>query len=336
MRRSWRRAVAAAVLLAGSAQLASVTATAEPAAEGPPTEVTALTLSAPVEPSSGFSGQRPSAPPDVAPAETEGEPVDPDSEALGTQSVIGPDDRERVNPTTTYPNSAVGQLDVTWRTDEDAAISGYCSGFLIDENSVLAAGHCVYDINPAHGPLPHLIESGTFTPGRNRGTDPYGTCEIESAWAPPQYTVDQQVTYDFSVINLSDDCDLIGSETGTFGLFARTGQMAQVKGNVQGYPADWQTTQFFGDQKRAHGKIARSQKRLVFYPMDTTGGQSGGPVWRQRSAGVCVGPCAMAVHAYGTDPQSTGVWRVNNAGIRLTAFRIGQILDIAAQNDGGP
>ena len=51
------------------------------------------------------------------------------------------------------------------------------------------------------------------------------------------------------------------------------------------------------------------------------------------SAGDCVGPCGLAVHGYGIDSEATGVWFDHNAGVRLTAFRIGQILDIAGQND---
>jgi glutamyl endopeptidase len=227
---------------------------------------------------------------------------------------------------------------VVWRIRNGGTLQGSCSGALIDDDSVLAAGHCAYlhDLRYVDGPT--LIESATFAPGRNRNAEPFGSCEVESAWAPPQYLDTQAATFDFSVINLAPDCDAVGTETGTFGLFARTGSMALVKANVQGYPSDMEplgTTRWYGTQKRDHGKIVRSQKRLVFYPMDTTGGQSGGPVWRQRTAGACVGPCAMAVHAYSTDPVSTGVWGDNNAGVRLSAFRIGQILDIAAQNDGG-
>jgi glutamyl endopeptidase len=331
MRRSWTCSLAAATLVAGLAALPATAGGQTP--EGSTATVQPLELSGPVVPVSGVSGHRPTAAPD-APAESE--PADPGTIALGTESVIGRDDRERVNPTTTYPNSAVGQLEVTWRTAGGRAIGGLCTAFRIDDNSVLAAGHCAYDLNPGHGPLPHLIESGTFYPGRNRGVDPFGGCEVESAWGPSQYSVDGAAAFDFAVLNLAPDCAALGTQTGTFGLFTRAGSMARVKANVQGYPGDMEprgTTRWFGTQKRAHGKIFRSQRRLVFYPMDTTGGQSGAPVWRARANGDCVGVCAMAVHAYGTDPQSTGVWHDNNAGIRLTPFRIGQILDIAAQND---
>ena len=329
-------ALSAAVLLAAllAAVLAATSpASGQPAREGGTTTVQELTLSGPVVPVEGVSGHRPTAAPDATPEVAT--PAEPSDEIqLSTESVIGTDDRERVVATTTFPNSAVGQLDLVWALPGGGTVGGLCSGSLIDDNSVLAAGHCAYLTDPSYGPSPHPIESGTFAPGRDRSTDPYGSCDIESVWAPPQYAVDGTVTYDFAVFNLADACDLIGTETGTFGLFAREGQMALVKANVQGYPGDFVTTPIPGTQKRAHGKITRSQRRLVFYPMDTTGGQSGAPVWRQRSAGVCVGPCVMAVHAYGTDPQSAGVWHDNNAGIRLNAFRIGQILDIAGQNGG--
>jgi glutamyl endopeptidase len=179
------------------------------------------------------------------------------------------------------------------------------------------------------GASPNLIDSATFAPGRNRGTDPYGVCDVESAWAPDEYRLNGTVTYDFAVLNLAADCDTIGEQTGTFGLFARSGSFARVRSTVQGYPGE----AVFGTQKRMRGKIFRSQMRLVFYPMDTSGGQSGSPLWKQKASGDCVGPCGLAVHGYGTDPGSGGVWHDHNAAIRLTPYRVGQILDIAAQND---
>src|SRR5690349_20118471 len=159
MRRPWTRALAAAVLAAGLAALPGTAGGQAPESE--PAPVQQLSPSGPVEPVSGVSGHRPRATP--APEASEPmEPIDPGTTPLGTESVIGRDDRERVTPTTTYPNSAVGQLDVTWRTDRGNTISGLCTGSLIDDNSVLAAGHCAYDLYTRDGDLPHLIESGTF------------------------------------------------------------------------------------------------------------------------------------------------------------------------------
>jgi hypothetical protein len=42
----------------------------------------------------------------------------------------------------------------------------------------------------------------------------------------------------------------------------------------------------------------------------------------------------MALHTYSTDPVAGPVWAQNNAGTRLTRWRIGYILDIAGQNGG--
>ncbi|MCI0735051.1 MAG: hypothetical protein L0Y50_02055 [Beijerinckiaceae bacterium] len=56
-----------------------------------------------------------------------------------------------------------------------------------------------------------------------------------------------------------------------------------------------------------------SQVRRVFYQNDTIGGQSGAPVYYNRTG---CGICSMAVHAYGTyngPPFST-----NNHGTRIT------------------
>lgn len=280
-------------------------------ADAQPSGVATLTLSGPVTPVAGVSGHRPTAPagrPEAVEATS--------AEALeaGAESIIGTDDRERVGVTTNYPNSAVGHLEP----------GGYlCTAHLIDDNSVLTSAHCAFD---ASG---EPLSPSTFAPGRDRATDPFGTCEVEGAWAPPEYVEEGRIPFDFAVLNLADGCDAIGVQTGTFGLFARSGSFAGVRSTVQGYPGE----AVFGTQKRMRGTIARSQKRLIFYPMDTTGGQSGSPLWRQKASGACTGPCALAVHGYGVDSADPGIWRNHNAGIRLTPYRIGQILDIAGQND---
>jgi glutamyl endopeptidase len=87
----------------------------------------------------------------------------------------------------------------------------------------------------------------------------------------------------------------------------------------------------FGTHWRMGGRITRANKRLTFYPMDTFGGQSGGPVWWNRTGGACTGPCGYAVHAYGVGLPGLG--QTNNGRPRLTAFRLGPIRAAAGQNN---
>jgi glutamyl endopeptidase len=322
MGRLARTLAVAAVTISIASALADGPAT--PAADAStrlgPTPITQLSLSGPVSAAPSYSGHPPTAPPPGSPESTN---PPGDGEPMGAESVIGHDDRERVDPTTVYPNSAVGHIELRNRNRDFL-----CTGFLIDDNSILTSGHCAYD--PFLGPQPNPIESATWFPGRNRGVDPYGACPVTGVWAPPRFVDTGNPAYDFAVMNLLPACSEIGTETGTFGLFARDGSLATVRATVTGYPGE----AVYGTMKRHRGKITKSGDRLIWYPMDTTGGQSGSPVWKNRLSGDCVGPCGLAVHGYGIDEMAMdGVWSRNNAGVRITAYRIGQILDIAGQND---
>ena len=77
-------------------------------------------------------------------------------------------------------------------------------------------------------------------------------------------------------------------------------------------------------------RIEASQKKMVFYDIDTAGGQSGSPVYQRRVA--CGGPCGMAIHAYGNN-HATGPHVPYNHAPRITNPRYGLITDIA--NDNG-
>lgn len=247
----------------------------------------------------------------------------PQSIIGGQESVIGSDGRERVDlaATSTFPLSAIGQI-----VFRQAGTDYICTGYLIDGNSVLTAGHCSYDPDPT---TPDPIDSATFFPGRERSNgavvDPFGSCAVTAVWAPDQWRNDGNPAHDYSVQQLAPGCDF--SETaGSFGLFTLDGTNAFAgrRLRVEGYPGDKSS----GSRWKMVGEVDRSSINTLYYPMDTFGGQSGSPLFKWNRP-ECGGPCSAGVHAYGAAGSPP-----MNSGPMLTAGRISSILAQAAVNGG--
>jgi glutamyl endopeptidase len=210
------------------------------------------------------------------------------------RSVLGADGRTQVDPTTGNPSRFIGQI----------VIGGsICTGWLVDADTVITAGHCVsngagtfFDVNTM-----------TFIPGRNGGTEPYGSCGVDASYTTNGFHVGASKLYDYGAIIL--DCT-IGTTTGWMGYF-KVGGITGLQGltaHVRGYPGD----KPLGTQWTMRGTVAASQKRFVYYAIDTFGGQSGSPVYQFRSG---CGACAMAIHAYGNG--GSGPAANNNGGPRI-------------------
>jgi glutamyl endopeptidase len=122
------------------------------------------------------------------------------------------------------------------------------------------------------------------------------------------------------------DCE-VGSEVGWIGMSWTRGRdaLANVRARVQGYPGDKPG----GTQWKMTGTTSASQKKMVFYPMDTGGGQSGSPVYRPNQPGC--GVCGVALHAYGRGHGTGSHWS-DNHGPRITRARYHLILDLADNN----
>ena len=227
------------------------------------------------------------------------------------ESVIGPDGRTQVQDTAVYPNRAVGHLEIIQGTS-----LLYCTGWLIDRNSILTAGHCAYQ-----GGTNNPIETAHFIPGRSAGVWPYDAASVVSMYAPYGWRIEGKPTHDWAVMQLNWD---IGLETGWFGFYTLPGtnRFAGTRARVQGYPVD----KYLGTQWQMAGTIHHSTTRQVFYPMDTAGGQSGSPVWKWNPS-VCRGPCGFAIHTYSAEGNPP-----NNGGTRITASIFDKIIQIRAQN----
>jgi glutamyl endopeptidase len=329
MSRSKVRTALLALALGGAGLAAIATgpaASGEPEAAAP--TIVAAHLDGSAGPREGFSGHGPTAEASPVSGPTgviEGAPA----EGAHPESVIGPDGRVRVTNTTSPAAYPIGQIEFTQEGD-----SFICTGWLIDSNSIISAGHCAYDPFISGPGADPIIETGTWYPGRNGATDPVaGGCPITSVWAPPtEWVINGQPYFDFSVMNFANPgpCADIDTVTGTYGLYANAtlNALNNAQVTVQGYPGD----KPFGTHWKMNGRVKKANKRFVFYPMDTFGGQSGSPVWHQRGPGApgCQGRCGYAIHAYGTGLPGAGA--NNNGGPRITAFRIGQILDVADEN----
>lgn len=212
-------------------------------------------------------------------------------------SIIGPDQRTRVLPTTTYPARATALI--IFETPGGTSI---CTGWFIGKNTIATAGHCVAD--GGSGAF-YPRNSYQIFPGRNGTGAPYGSCKAKSLHTNGTWLNSGPDNFDYGAIKL--DCN-IGNTTGWYGFFWKNGSLVGLPVKTQGYPGDKPLTQW-----RSADQVRANDPRRVFYQADTMGGQSGSPVWYNRPG--CGGPCSMAIHAYGTG--GTGVYADNNHGTRI-------------------
>ncbi len=340
MRRSIKRAAVAAVLamlFAGfSAASGTPTASGQTAPEGPPpihpSGATIESYSArgiTVSPSSPGTGDESAVTPTTG--GTEGAP------AGGGESVSLPDGRVQLTnaQSQAYPHRAIGQIELTQANGPNPG-DFICTGWLIDSNTILSAGHCAYDPDGNQG---NIIEAATFFPGRYRtpgGTvvNPFGSCNVLTADSPFEWRHNGSEYADYSIMNL--DCN-VGNTVGWLGFFyvtnnANPNALAGLPVRVEGYPGD----KPFGSGWYMGGTIFQSQKKMIFYKMDTFGGQSGSPVFQFNRPGCgpggAPGPCGAGIHAYGYPDGGGGPHQNSNHGPRFTAARFNFIQSIAALN----
>lgn len=205
-------------------------------------------------------------------------------------SIIGPDTRTRVNPTTVYPARAIALVTFS---------GGSCTGWFISKNTVVTAGHCVHE-----GPGGTWRTNVRVYPGRNGSSSPYGSCTAKRLHSVSGWTNSGNETYDYGAIRLN--CN-IGNTTGWFGFFWQAASLNGISVTVAGYPDDKAFQQW-----KSTGPIAASQTRQVFYKNDTRPGQSGAPVYYNRPN---CGQCSMGVHAYGVHGASPH--NANNHATRI-------------------
>jgi len=323
MPRFTKRAAIALAVAALGASLTAVTgapaATGQEAGDSGPVQIEILSappvlggesgaLTSPGSPGTGVlteAGLAPEA--TVVSGSREGQPI-------GGESVIGVDGRQQVTDTTQYPASAIGQIEFTQGGD-----SFICTGWLVDPEFILTSGHCAYDPTPFGG---DPVDAAQFFPGRNGAFDPFGGCNVTGLFAKSGWRTQGKAKHDWAVMRL--DC-AIGNTVGTLGFFAVPGlnQLDGKTGRVEGYPGD----KPFGTHWKMSGTMAsRTDASMVYYPIDTAGGQSGSPIMVANRPS-CGGPCGMGIHSYG----ATGNPPLNS-GPRITTQNFQTIVGVIQNN----
>ena len=222
-------------------------------------------------------------------------------------TVIGTDNRTVVDDTTTLPSSAIGQLEVNLDGEELN-----CSGFLIDRNTVVTAGHCLH----TGGPGGVFATSASFHPGRDGGSDPFGECAVSQIFVSSQWGTSSSVADDWGLGQLN--CN-VGDTTGWLRMkFLGNTALANRTVTVRGNALD-------GSMKTATDQIRSVAAKTVNHRADTDAAQAGSPIYQATG---CSGPCVLAIH--------TGGNATNNRGVRITLGLIESLTELASQNDPRP
>ncbi|ALG13933.1 trypsin-like serine peptidase [Kibdelosporangium phytohabitans] len=218
---------------------------------------------------------------------------------VGIQSIIGPDNRVRVNPTTNFPARATVLITRTSGGTERQ----HCTGWMFGASLVLTAGHCVWSGSA-------FYEGLRFYPGYNGTTAPYGSCTATTLRVSNGYRNNGSADEDYGGAKLN--CT-IGNTVGWYGAYATTASLNGTATTIQGYGGDKNKQQWLStDQIRTSGALR------LYYQNDTVGGNSGSAVATNRPAGSagCEGWCSLAFHAYGGS---------QNSGARITASRLTEV-----------
>jgi V8-like Glu-specific endopeptidase len=201
------------------------------------------------------------------------------------ETVCGSDERVRISPATAVPWRWICQLFITF--PDGGRFVG--TGWLIGPRCVMTAGHCVY--SRANGGWARRIE---VVPGMDGASRPFGSAVGTAFRSVTGWTTSADPNFDYGCIILPTP---LGNTVGYFG-FANLND-ASLNGllaNNSGYPADKPS----GTQWYNAGRVSSITSRKIYYMLDTYGGQSGSPVWRNLNGQRH----AVGIHAYGGCPNS--------------------------------
>ncbi len=224
-------------------------------------------------------------------------PIQPQG-GVNLESVIGLDERTRIVSTESLPWKLVCALEI------DAPNGSFVgTGWFAGPRTLVTAGHCVFDATQMGGWAREI----RVTPGRDRERAPFGVVVSRRFTTVNAWLERQDPDFDIGAIHLDtpvfDEGDVFAVESMPDAL------LRDYLVNVSGYPFNPG-----GGQELwwARNRISEVTARRIFYDIDTSGGQSGAPVYILETA--TARPTVVGIHAYGEGGTPASIpLRVNSA-----------------------
>jgi glutamyl endopeptidase len=224
-------------------------------------------------------------------------PIAPPSDS-GLESILFADERTRIVSTDQQPWKLICALEI------DAPWGMFVgTGWFAGPRTLITAGHCVFDKKQMGGWAREI----TVTPGRDRELKPFNSFKATRFSSVDAWIERQDADFDIAAIHLDNDV-FPASEVFHVGALPDA-ELQDYLVNVSGYPASpGGGTELYW----AKNRIRAVTPRRIFYDVDTSGGQSGGPAY--IFADENSRPIVVGIHAYGEGgtPASLNL-RVNSA-----------------------
>lgn len=189
------------------------------------------------------------------------------------QSIIGSDDRNIISNTTRYPYKCIGKIEIHYKDSNNPEVG---TGTLVANNVVLTAAH-VLTPDSTRGEVSHIY----FYPGRN-GSETNGVFTISRACIPKKYTnaaTDfERDKYDYAVGILSLGANKGKINLGGYGTAYNFSNILRTQATLIGYPAGRGSKMY--RHKGTIDMVSEDGAYLLYYQMDSEGGQSGAPLIR--------------------------------------------------------
>lgn len=262
------------------------------------------------------------APPGALERLTDGTPAHPDRR--NRETPIGDDDRTPVSDTTEVPYRRICQISYKVpKPGSSRLIAKRGTGWLIGPRVLLTAGHVILDLvnkgDPENLSTDFSIVPGRIKKGSDQDAAPYGLFKAARLSAHPRWLSACDPDFDIGCIHLDRP---VPGRVGHWGFAAFDDSALEgAEVNLAGYPVEGPPDddsaipipiRHNGMKAFWHrNRIERLSPHRLFYEVDTSGGQSGAPVWVRFSAQEP--PVAIGIHAYGFSATDTGDDRINSA-----------------------